>query len=106
LNPPFSKGLPAAFVDKLIAEHSSGRVSAAILLTNAYTANKWWLRAAHAATAICFPNRKINFEREGSETPGGQIFGQSFFYFGSNPAKFFETFGPHGLCAEVKCGTP
>jgi hypothetical protein len=99
LNPPFSH--PAPFVEKLIEEYESGRVSAAILLTNAFPANKWFQKAGHAAAAICFARKKINFEREGRKTPDKQCFGQAFFYFGRDPTAFFETFDPHGLYVEV-----
>ena len=102
LNPPFSKGLTAAFIDKLIEEYSGGRVSAAILLTNAFTANAWFQKAGHAAAAICLMKKRIEFELEGSETPGSQIYGQSFFFFGGDAAPFIQTFRPHGLCVEVK----
>lgn len=102
LNPPYSKPNPAKFVDKLIAEFSAGRVTEAILLTNAYPANKWFQKAGQGATAICFPQQKINFERQGAATPDSQWFGQAFFYFGRNPTRFFKTFGSLGLCVEVR----
>jgi ParB family chromosome partitioning protein len=102
LNPPFSKGNMSAFVDKLLQEYDSGRVTSAILLTNAFTPNVWWQKAGHAAAAICLMKKRINFESEGRETPGGQIFGQSFFFFGCDAAPFIETFRPHGVCVEVK----
>jgi ParB family chromosome partitioning protein len=98
LNPPFSKGLMSAFVDKLIAEYSAGRVTAAILLTNTFTANGWFQKAGNAATAVCLLRKRIQFEREGSGTPGKQIYGQAMFFFGADAAPFIQTFRPHGIC--------
>jgi DNA N-6-adenine-methyltransferase Dam len=97
LNPLFSKGLTAAFIDKLIEEYSSGRVSAAILLTGAFTANAWFQKAGHTATAICLMKKRIEFELEGVTTPGTQIYGQTFFYFGDNAGPFMDTFRSHGV---------
>lgn len=101
LNPPFSKGRMSAFVDKLLAEYSAGRVSAAILLANVFSANAWFQKAGRAATAICFMKKRIEFEREGSETPGSQIYGQAFFFYGDDAAPFIDVFAPHGLVVEV-----
>jgi len=98
LNPPFSKGLPAAFIDKLVAEYDSGHVSAAMLLTNTFSSNGWFQKAGHAATALCLMRERIEFEREGGDTPGTQIYGQTFFYFGDDAGPFMERFRSHGVC--------
>ncbi len=95
LNAPFS--YTSAFVDKLIDEYDAGRVSAAILLTNAYTANKWWQKVGRAAGAICL-TRPIQFEREDGGAPGKHMYGGSFFFFGGDAARFIDVFSPHGVC--------
>ena len=97
LNPPFSKGLMSAFVDKLIGEYRSGRVSAAILLTTVFSANVWFQRASRAAAGLCLLEKRIQFENE-TGAPGKQIYSQAFFYFGKQPDKFFEVFKARGTC--------
>jgi hypothetical protein len=54
LNPPYSRGLMSAFIDKLVSELTSGRTSAAILLTHAFTDTAWFHLAARHAQAIAF----------------------------------------------------
>jgi phage N-6-adenine-methyltransferase len=100
LNPPYSRELCPAFVDKLVAELAAGRVKQAIMLTNNSTDTAWFRIAAEASTAICFTTGRVGFT-----TPTGDVVaptqGQAFFYFGNDTPKFQEVFGALGFAAAV-----
>ncbi len=49
LNPPYSKGLITAFIDKFCAEAVAGRITGAIILTNAGADTKWF----HQFLSVC-----------------------------------------------------
>jgi len=95
LNAPFSK--IKKFVDKLVDEVQHKHITAAIMVTHAFTDTAWWHKAAYAATAIAFTSGRIKFEQEnGPDRRSGPQEGQSFFYFGKDVTKFrtvFERFG-------------
>jgi phage N-6-adenine-methyltransferase len=95
LNPPYAQPTMEQFVDKLLAEVQSGRVSAAILLINSFTGTKWFCRAAKAAAAICFTTGRIRFESPDGDLASPAL-GQLFFYFGDDPTRFAEAFGQVG----------
>jgi hypothetical protein len=96
LNPPYCRALLSPFVDKLVAECTSGHVSEAILLTHNYTETEWFHTAARAARVICFPSRRIHFVApSGEECSPTQ--GQAFFYFGADDARFCDFFSSIGL---------
>jgi phage N-6-adenine-methyltransferase len=96
LNPPYCRALLAPFVDKLVAEFTSARVSEAILLTHNYTDTEWFHTAARAAQAICFPRGRVHFvSPAGEECSPTQ--GQAFFYFGGNDSRFLSVFSGLGL---------
>ncbi len=71
LNPPYSK--IASFVDKLIAETATGRVTEFILLTNSSTDTRWFMSAAAFATLLCFPARRIKFVSPHGLAPASPI---------------------------------
>jgi phage N-6-adenine-methyltransferase len=100
LNPPYAQPAIAEFVSKLIAEHISGRVPEAVLLTHNYTDTAWFHTIAEAASAICFTRGRIRFyntkDEEASPTQG-----QAFSYFGGNLAEFVEVFRQFGFVAVV-----
>jgi hypothetical protein len=94
LNPPYSRELIEPFVDKLIAEVRGGNVTEAILLVNPAVDTKWFKRVERAAAAVCFsPRGRIKFEKEDRPTPSLAVFGNCFFYFGADAAKFKKVFG-------------
>jgi hypothetical protein len=67
LNPPFSHPLNIHFVNKLIAEVASGRVSEAILLVNILPSG-WLQDALEACSAVCFSRDRLRFtHRQGAE---------------------------------------
>lgn len=96
LNPPYNRTLLAPFVDKLVEEHKSSRVSHALLLTHNYTDTDWFHTAAAVARAICFPRGRIHFlSPAGDECSPTQ--GQAFFYFGEDIKPFGRAFDGLGL---------
>ena len=68
LNPPYSRGLCAEFVQKLLAEIEEQRVKQAILLSNNSTETIWWQKAWAETPAICFPDRRIKTPLESQPT--------------------------------------
>jgi phage N-6-adenine-methyltransferase len=95
LNPPYEQPLIEQFVDKLIAERTAGRVTAAILLTHNYTDTVWFHNIARAVDAICFTKGRIEFWN-----PDGEISsptqGQAFSYLGNDITRFCDIFSRVG----------
>ena len=104
LNPPYTtdpnKGATIIqFVDKLLAEYDVGNVTEAIVLTYSSTQTAWFNKLAEASAAIVFTDHRINFypldvDRELKSSSAR--FGQAFFYFGSDPDKFYRVFRQFG----------
>lgn len=96
LNPPYSQPEIWNFVEKLIAELTSGNVGSAILLTHNYTDTAWFHHAESIAAAICFTRGRVKFvNADGEECAPTQ--GQAFFYYGTEPEKFNEHFLGYGF---------
>jgi phage N-6-adenine-methyltransferase len=91
LNPPYARNILPRFVDKLISDISEGRVKQAILAVHSRTSTKWFSRAAAACQAICFTNRRINFQTS-LRKDGWSMLDQVFLYYGTNAKKFQDTF--------------
>lgn len=91
LNPPYAQPLISEFVDKMIAERSSRRVTSGIMLTHNYTDTEWFQALTACADAICFTKGRIRFV-----SPEGELAaptqGQAFSYFGSERGKFLKEF--------------
>ncbi len=77
-NPPFSPHtLLARFVNKLADEIKAGRVTAAILLTPAYTDTAWFAVACKALPTAGFSRGRVKFEKEDGargSPPSGSVF--------------------------------
>jgi ParB family chromosome partitioning protein len=96
LNPPYAQPAIGQFVEKMITEYTSGRVTEGIVLTHNYTDTAWFHRAANACSAICFTRGRIAFgSPNGDKASATQ--GQAFFYFGSNVAEFRVQFATRGF---------
>lgn len=96
LNPPFASGLIERFVDKLLASS----FEAAIILVDNATETRWFRKLADNSSAIVFTTGRINFFKGGTHEAGSPTRGQTFFYFGSAPDKFFAAFQQFGWCAK------
>ena len=97
LNPPYSRRKIGAFIDKLLVELQSGRVTEAILLVNNCADTAWFRRAARAAAMICFTEGRIKFIKPDGKKLGSPPKGQVFFYYGRDPEKFRARFRLIGL---------
>jgi ParB family transcriptional regulator, chromosome partitioning protein len=71
LNPPYSQPQIQQFIEKLVAEYESGRMSEAILLVNNSTDAKWFQTAAAACSAICFTRGRITVRQ--SDRRAGRV---------------------------------
>lgn len=97
LNPPYSGILVARFVEKLVAEHRSSHVGAAVMLTNNATETVWGQSLLGACSAVCFPSGRIRFGLRGEEkaTP---LQGQMICYLGPRVEIFTDVFSALGVC--------
>jgi phage N-6-adenine-methyltransferase len=96
LNPPYAAGEIDRFVSKLVAEHTAGRVTEAVLLVHSRTDTAWFHEAASAAAAICFTRGRVRFQRPDGSGDAPPI-GSAFLYYGSAPDRFVAGFGSIGL---------
>jgi ParB family transcriptional regulator, chromosome partitioning protein len=95
INPPFQRYLIDAFVNKLVREVESGRVTRAILLTHLSSSARWFHNALAASAAHCLIRGRINC----IHASGGSSFApwpSILMYFGENVAVFQREFGGLG----------
>jgi len=95
LNPPYSRDLMPAFVEKLKSSYMAGDVSSAILVSHNNTDTGWFHSLASVASAICFPKNRIRFYR--GEEVSAPTNGQAFFYLGSDASAFARVFSGTGF---------
>jgi len=91
LNPPYSKELLAQFVKKLIDEHQSGQIMAAVLLVNKFIDSDWFQAACGACAAVRFPRDRIYFKHRDGKVDR-PLNGQVIFYFGKDVQTFRTVF--------------
>lgn len=89
LNPPYGRGLTSDFVTKAVQEFDADRVSAEILLLNAYGFDATWFRPLFGHV-LCFTDHRIKFHG------GGPTFGSLFVYLGPDAQRFAEIFAQFG----------
>jgi phage N-6-adenine-methyltransferase len=95
LNPPYAGALIAAFAGKLLDQIELGNVTAAIMLTNAYTETSWFHNLTAVSNAVCFTRGRIKFVSPHGEKCAPTN-GQSFFYFGADRERFMAEFSEVG----------
>ena len=95
LNPPYSRDLMPAFVEKLRESFIDGDVQQAILVSHNNTDTGWFHALAGVASAICFPKKRIRFYRDAEVAAPTN--GQAFFYLGDDPQTFISTFSGVGF---------
>ena len=89
-NPPYSMPLIEQFTEKLIAEFTADRTTAAIFLVNNCTDARWF-QSLLARFPVCFTAGRISFlNRAGVKFATRQ--GQAIFYLGDDTATFRESF--------------
>ncbi len=64
-NPPYGRGVTDRWVDKMIEEHTSGRIEAGVMLLNATPDRRWFQRLWDYP--ICFAFRRMRAWRPGGE---------------------------------------
>lgn len=96
VNPPFSKELCAAFIEKLVDDFTTGSVIEALLLVNNATETAWFQMAVRASKAVCFLETRIRFWKPGGQQAGQPLQGQAAFYFGDDVGKFARAFAKFG----------
>jgi hypothetical protein len=94
MNPPYSNGEYPPAIEKFLNEFEKYHFDA-ITLTNNNTDTAATQKLMKAATAYCFPEKRINYYTEEGKTKGNR-FGQLFCYFGSDVKKFREEFEKFG----------
>lgn len=96
LNPPYAQPLIYLFIEKLIEEATSGRVTEAIVLTHNSTDTLWFHRLEEIAAQLCFTKGRIAFVDEDGD-PCAPTQGQTFFYCGDNGDRFADVFKRFGF---------
>jgi len=96
LNPPYG-GVCPRFVEKLRDEYAAGRVTAAVLLVNAYSTETRWFQALLRERLVCFPDKRIRFWGNAKAEKAAPTYGPAFVYFGSDEAAFLREFGGVGV---------
>lgn len=99
LNPPYAQPYIAFFCEKLVAEYSTGAVSAAIVLVNNATETVWFQRLASVSAAICFPAARIRFWHPNRKS-ASPLQGQAVLYLGPNPDRFRATYMDFGFTVQ------
>jgi phage N-6-adenine-methyltransferase len=100
MNPPYSNGLMAPFMEKLSVHVADGSVSQAVVLVNNATETKWFQSAAKHAKLICFPEGRIQFLKPDGER-GPPLQGQAILYFGPKAETYNAVFSQFGLVVRV-----
>ena len=95
LNPPYSRDLMPAFVQKLLSEVNAGRVSQAIMLSHNNTDTAWFHSVCSKISCVCFPKKRIKFYR--GKNVAAPVNGQAFFYIGKNSSQFYGEFSKMGI---------
>ena len=96
LNPPFSDRDLLRWVAKLVESRESGAVPEAVMLLPAYMETRMSQRALAACDAVCFPSRRVQFNRPGqpaAHPPSGSM----LCYFGARVDRFRAAYSDRGL---------
>jgi ParB family chromosome partitioning protein len=101
MNPPYSMPDIQCFVEKIVDEFTSGKVSEAIVLTNNSSDTRWFHALLNSSGIACLPTSRVKFYNPDSEVMATRQ-GQTLFYFGENKAKFSEVFSSFGAIVEKR----
>ncbi len=100
MNPPYSGKLCSEAVIKFVSEYKRS-FKEGIVLTNNATETQWFQLMFREATAVCFTNHRISFWNADNKAQSGNTRGQAFFYFGTNPYQFMDSFAGIGACISL-----
>jgi hypothetical protein len=95
LNPPYSRTLCPAFIEKCCVEFAAGRFDQGIVLTNSSTETGWYQTLLKSCSAICLPSERIAFELQGRAVEDNRN-AQTFFYLGDKLQAFHREFSKFG----------
>ncbi len=95
LNPPYEARLIDKFCQKLKSEWNKENLSEAIVLVNNATETKWFNTLIDCASAVVFPNQRINFITNDGKK-GAPLQGQAFIYIGIREKTFMAEFRQYG----------
>ena len=90
LNPPYSRGLIDKFAAKLLHEYGAGRVTAAIMLVDGYSANTVWFKDFWSYPIYAVRGR-VFYKPGGEETEAPMVW-PYFVYLGRDFDSFVDTF--------------
>ena len=96
MNPPYAQPLIADFADAVASKIESGEITEACILVNNGTETAWFQRMLDAASAVCFPRRRIRFIDPTGAPSGAPLQGQAVIYMGSNAKLFADVFSQKG----------
>lgn len=96
-NCPYSFPLVQEFSDRLVSEWESGTIEGAIAIRNNCTDTKWFQNLASTCTVRLDLRGREQFYNPYQSYDGGNRQGQTLFYFGSEPGKFYQEFEGKGL---------
>lgn len=95
-NPPYSDRDLVRWVTKLVEAFDSGDVPEAVMLLPAYTETKMSQTALARCKAVCFPARRVQFNRPGlpaTNPPAASM----LVYFGARVERFRAAYSDRGL---------
>jgi len=96
MNPPYSQPKINQFIEKLLLERASSRVTEAIVLTTNNTDTDWFQSLAHGCSALCFTDGRVKFLAPDGRKPAPNQ-GHVFTYLGESPEAFEREFEAVGV---------
>jgi ParB family chromosome partitioning protein len=101
LNPPYTRGLIAPWIDKLLREVELRRVGLAICIVNTSSSTLWWQDLVSRSTVICFPSPRIKFLDEDGLVCPNPRYDSTIAMLGhkarARVLAFDRAFSPHGF---------
>lgn len=98
-NPPYGKlggkSNQAAWSRKMVCEYEAGHFKAGILLINSTHGYRWY-EELWTKYPVCLARERIRFIKPDGTVGGQAKRGQTFVYFGTDPAKFIDVFSNLG----------
>lgn len=83
------------WINKLLAEYESGRVTEAVLLVKPLAGSKWFQKLTRLFP-VCFPDERIKFLDHQAIPEPQPKHGNAIFYFGQNKQQFQQVFSTIG----------
>lgn len=94
MNPPYSRDLLSAFIDRFLDAVSRG--SSGIVLVNNATETGWFQRLIGGSDAVCFTAGRIKYLTPAGRPENAPLQGQAMIYFGQDRRRFASEMAPFG----------